>query len=195
MTGRNELPPGSTIGIIGGGQLGRMMALAAARLGYQCHIFDPHERPCAAEVSRPISPAPHSTMARRCGASPGSATSSPMSSRISRSSRLPCSATSCAPARAAWRSPRTGRSRSASSKACGARVAPWRDGRRRRRHRRRARRARLADRLEDAAASAMTARARPGSIAPSEAADGLGRDRPPAGRRRGEDRVSTPNSA
>lgn len=46
-----SLPPGSTIGILGGGQLGRMMALAAARLGYKCHILDPHERPCAAEVS------------------------------------------------------------------------------------------------------------------------------------------------
>ena len=46
-----SFPPGSTIGILGGGQLGRMMALAAARLGYQCHIFDPHEGPCAAEVS------------------------------------------------------------------------------------------------------------------------------------------------
>ena len=45
------LPPGSTIGIIGGGQLGRMMAMAAARLGYRCHIYDPHEAPCAAEVS------------------------------------------------------------------------------------------------------------------------------------------------
>ena len=46
-----SIPPGSTIGILGGGQLGRMMAVAAARLGYQCHILDPHERPCAAEVS------------------------------------------------------------------------------------------------------------------------------------------------
>jgi 5-(carboxyamino)imidazole ribonucleotide synthase len=46
-----SLPPGSTIGIIGGGQLGRMMAMASARLGYRCHIFDPHEAPCAAEVS------------------------------------------------------------------------------------------------------------------------------------------------
>ena len=46
-----SLPPGSTIGIIGGGQLGRMMAMAAARLGYRCHIYDPHYRPCAAEVS------------------------------------------------------------------------------------------------------------------------------------------------
>ncbi|HYL49246.1 MAG TPA: 5-(carboxyamino)imidazole ribonucleotide synthase, partial [Stellaceae bacterium] len=33
--------PGATIGIVGGGQLGRMTALAAARLGYRCHIFSP----------------------------------------------------------------------------------------------------------------------------------------------------------
>ena len=33
------LPPGATIGIVGGGQLGRMSALAAARLGYRCHIL------------------------------------------------------------------------------------------------------------------------------------------------------------
>jgi 5-(carboxyamino)imidazole ribonucleotide synthase len=45
------IAPGSTIGIIGGGQLGRMLAVAAARLGYRCHIFDPHERPCAADVA------------------------------------------------------------------------------------------------------------------------------------------------
>lgn len=35
------LPPGSTIGILGGGQLGRMSALAAAALGYRCHVFAP----------------------------------------------------------------------------------------------------------------------------------------------------------
>ncbi|SHI41993.1 5-(carboxyamino)imidazole ribonucleotide synthase [Roseomonas rosea] len=35
------LPPGSTIGILGGGQLGRMTALAAARLGYRCHVYSP----------------------------------------------------------------------------------------------------------------------------------------------------------
>lgn len=51
------VPPGSTIGILGGGQLGRMLSLAAARLGYKCHIFDPHEHPCASEV------AAHSTRA------------------------------------------------------------------------------------------------------------------------------------
>ncbi|WP_114967230.1 5-(carboxyamino)imidazole ribonucleotide synthase [Alkalilacustris brevis] len=35
------LAPGSTIGILGGGQLGRMLALAAARLGLRCHVFEP----------------------------------------------------------------------------------------------------------------------------------------------------------
>lgn len=45
------LPPGSTIGIIGGGQLGRMTALAAARLGYRCHIFTPEDDSPAAQVS------------------------------------------------------------------------------------------------------------------------------------------------
>jgi 5-(carboxyamino)imidazole ribonucleotide synthase len=46
-----KLVPGSTIGIIGGGQLGRMLAIAAAQLGYHCHIYDPHEAPCAALVA------------------------------------------------------------------------------------------------------------------------------------------------
>jgi 5-(carboxyamino)imidazole ribonucleotide synthase len=35
------LQPGSTIGILGGGQLGHMLALAAARLGLKCHIYAP----------------------------------------------------------------------------------------------------------------------------------------------------------
>ena len=39
--GSSPLAPGSTIGILGGGQPGRMSALAAARLGYRCHIFAP----------------------------------------------------------------------------------------------------------------------------------------------------------
>ena len=47
----NPIAPGSTIGIFGGGQLGRMTALAAARLGYRCHIFCPEADNPAAEVS------------------------------------------------------------------------------------------------------------------------------------------------
>ena len=46
-----SIPPGSTIGIVGGGQLGRMLAMAAAQLGYKCHIYAPEEAPPAAEVA------------------------------------------------------------------------------------------------------------------------------------------------
>lgn len=45
------VPPGGTIGILGGGQLGRMTALAAAKLGYRCHIFTPEQDSPAAQVS------------------------------------------------------------------------------------------------------------------------------------------------
>ena len=45
------IAPGATIGIDGGGQLGRMLSIAAAQLGYKCHIFDPHEHPPAADVA------------------------------------------------------------------------------------------------------------------------------------------------
>ncbi|MEO5587582.1 MAG: 5-(carboxyamino)imidazole ribonucleotide synthase [Novosphingobium sp.] len=45
------ISPGSTIGILGGGQLGRMIAVAAAQLGYRCHIYAPEADSVAAEVS------------------------------------------------------------------------------------------------------------------------------------------------
>ncbi|MDD3798569.1 MAG: 5-(carboxyamino)imidazole ribonucleotide synthase [Novosphingobium sp.] len=45
------IEPGATIGILGGGQLGRMLAMAAAQLGYRCHIFAPERDSIAAEVS------------------------------------------------------------------------------------------------------------------------------------------------
>jgi len=38
---RVKLKPGDTIGILGGGQLGRMLAMAAARLGFRCQVFSP----------------------------------------------------------------------------------------------------------------------------------------------------------
>src|SRR6476661_1910363 len=44
------LPPGAVIGILGGGQLGRMLALAAARLGYSCHVYSPERDACALQV-------------------------------------------------------------------------------------------------------------------------------------------------
>jgi 5-(carboxyamino)imidazole ribonucleotide synthase len=39
--GQVKLKPGDTIGILGGGQLGRMLAMAAARLGLRCRVFSP----------------------------------------------------------------------------------------------------------------------------------------------------------
>jgi 5-(carboxyamino)imidazole ribonucleotide synthase len=44
------LHPGATIGILGGGQLGRMLALAAARLGLRCHVYSPDRDSCAFDV-------------------------------------------------------------------------------------------------------------------------------------------------
>ena len=49
---QSPLPPGSVIGILGGGQLGRMLSLAAARLGFQTHIYDPNWGGAASHVSR-----------------------------------------------------------------------------------------------------------------------------------------------
>lgn len=45
------ISPGSTIGILGGGQLGRMSAMAAARMGYHVHIFCPEGDTPAVEVA------------------------------------------------------------------------------------------------------------------------------------------------
>ncbi len=45
------IEPGATIGIIGGGQLGRMTALAAANLGYKTHIFTPEKDAPASQVA------------------------------------------------------------------------------------------------------------------------------------------------
>jgi 5-(carboxyamino)imidazole ribonucleotide synthase len=58
MTVPQRLPPGSTIGILGAGQLGRMLALAAAPLGLRCGIYAPEsDAPahdvCAFHVSAP----------------------------------------------------------------------------------------------------------------------------------------------
>ncbi|MDE1916301.1 MAG: 5-(carboxyamino)imidazole ribonucleotide synthase [Sphingomonadales bacterium] len=52
------IPPGETIGILGGGQLGRMMAMAAAQMGYRVHIYAPEEDSVAAEVSAAFTCAP-----------------------------------------------------------------------------------------------------------------------------------------
>ena len=45
------LLPGGTIGILGGGQLGRMSAIAARRMGYKVRTFDPSPGACAAGIA------------------------------------------------------------------------------------------------------------------------------------------------
>lgn len=50
MSGK-PIAPGGTVGILGGGQLGRMLASAAAEMGLHVHIYCPDENPPAAEVA------------------------------------------------------------------------------------------------------------------------------------------------
>jgi len=51
------LKTGATIGILGGGQLGRMLAVAAARLGFRTHIFEPGANPPAGDVAHTLTTA------------------------------------------------------------------------------------------------------------------------------------------
>lgn len=51
------LPIGSVIGILGGGQLGRMLSVAAARLGYKTHIYEPGPDAPAADVAHHVTSA------------------------------------------------------------------------------------------------------------------------------------------
>jgi 5-(carboxyamino)imidazole ribonucleotide synthase len=54
----DPLPLGATIGILGGGQLGRMLSVAASRLGFRCHIFEPGPAP-AGDVAFKVTTAPY----------------------------------------------------------------------------------------------------------------------------------------
>ena len=67
MSSRPVLKPEATIGILGGGQLGRMLALAAARLGFHCHAYSPEADSCAFDVVHDFTCAPyedHAALAR-----------------------------------------------------------------------------------------------------------------------------------
>lgn len=57
------IPPGGVIGILGGGQLGRMTALAAARLGYSAHIFAPEAKTPAGQVAAAVTQADYTDTA------------------------------------------------------------------------------------------------------------------------------------
>ncbi len=51
----SPLEMGATIGILGGGQLGRMLSVAAARLGFICHVYDPDPAAPAGQVAHRLS--------------------------------------------------------------------------------------------------------------------------------------------
>ena len=51
------LPQGATIGILGGGQLGRMLSVAASRIGLKTHIFEPGANPPAGQVADAVTTA------------------------------------------------------------------------------------------------------------------------------------------
>jgi 5-(carboxyamino)imidazole ribonucleotide synthase len=53
----NPLPQGANIGILGGGQLGRMLAVAASRLGLKAHIFEQGANPPAGQVADQVTTA------------------------------------------------------------------------------------------------------------------------------------------
>ena len=53
----DTLLTGATIGILGGGQLGRMLSVAASRLGFKTHIFEPGANPPAADVAHAVTTA------------------------------------------------------------------------------------------------------------------------------------------
>jgi len=55
----DPLQPGAVIGILGGGQLGRMLSMAAARLGFVTHIFEPGANPPAGQVAHRVTTAPY----------------------------------------------------------------------------------------------------------------------------------------
>ena len=57
------LQTGATIGILGGGQLGRMLSVAASRLGFKCHIFEPGAAPPAGQVADAVTTASYDDLA------------------------------------------------------------------------------------------------------------------------------------
>ncbi len=57
------LEPGAVIGILGGGQLARMLSVAAARLGFRTHIFEPGANPPAQDVAHHVTTAPYEDLA------------------------------------------------------------------------------------------------------------------------------------
>ncbi len=59
----DPLKTGAVIGILGGGQLGRMLSVAASRLGLRTHIYEPGPDCPAADVAHAVTTAPYDDIA------------------------------------------------------------------------------------------------------------------------------------
>jgi 5-(carboxyamino)imidazole ribonucleotide synthase len=59
----DPLATGATIGILGGGQLGRMLSVAASRLGFVTHIYEPGSNPPAGHVAHRVTTASYDDLA------------------------------------------------------------------------------------------------------------------------------------
>ena len=141
LSRRARLPAGaraSTIGVLGGGQLGRMLAMAAARLGFDVVILTPEADACAARVAGAHHRRPPTTTPTAWTPWPSSPTWSPSSSRTCRPPRSrawPPGRRGRAGRRSPWPSPRTGVDEKTFLNACGAPTVRLRGHRQRRGHR------------------------------------------------------------
>jgi len=48
---KNPILPGATIGMLGGGQLGRMFTVSARNMGYQVIVLEPDKNSCAGQLA------------------------------------------------------------------------------------------------------------------------------------------------
>ena len=129
--------PGSTIGILGGGQLGRMLALAAAELGLSLPHLSPTSRSAGRCRGRRRARSRLSTTRPRSPPSPAASTWSPSSSRTCRPRALELAGRSApvlAPGQTPLTSPRTAWPRRTSCAGSASAVAAYAAGRRRRHH-------------------------------------------------------------
>ena len=119
--------PGSRIGILGGGQLGRMLAMAAARLGMRTHVFEPAPDAPAAQVANALTRAGYDDAAALARLRRARSTSSPTSSRTCRSRRSTPSRRwrRCGPGGGRSRSRRTGWPRRTFLSGIGLATAPY----------------------------------------------------------------------
>jgi 5-(carboxyamino)imidazole ribonucleotide synthase len=63
VSGQAEISPGGTIGVLGGGQLGRMLAQAAIRMGYRMQVYEPQAKCPAGAVAHKEINAPYEDIA------------------------------------------------------------------------------------------------------------------------------------